>query len=194
MYVLSCFISPRHKNLKPNGQSDPETLHFTSQAIRTPQQVMLEPFFEHCRALVQDDFAAASLMRLPVLELLKGNLQDLAVPERAQIGARHLMVFGPTAATASLLLQEELKDQPATVIFGSSFPGDKSVAAIYREIAHIKQAMEVGGCSMLVHAEDVYESLYDMLNQFYTQASGPKHKNPRNLTIRAAIPEVHSCL
>ena len=58
------------------------------------------------------------------------------------------------------------------MIFGSSFPGDRSVAAIYREIAHIKQAVEVGGCSMLVHAEDVYESLYDMLNQFYTQALG----------------------
>ena len=57
-----------------------------------------------------------------------------------------------------------------TVIFGSSFPGDKSIAAIYREIARIKQAMALGGCIMLVHAEDVYESLYDMLNQFYTQA------------------------
>lgn len=25
--------------------------------------------------------------------------------------------------------------------------------------------METGGCVMLVHAEDIYEALYDMLNQ-----------------------------
>ena len=80
------------------------------------------------------------------------------------------MVFGPSASSAAQLLEEELLSADSSsprpeVIVGSSFPRDRSVGAIYQNIARIKHAMEMGQCVMLVHAEDIYEALYDMLNQ-----------------------------
>ncbi|CAK9107728.1 E3 ubiquitin-protein ligase rnf213-beta (Mysterin-B) (Mysterin-beta) (RING finger protein 213-B) (RING finger protein 213-beta) (RING-type E3 ubiquitin transferase rnf213-beta) [Durusdinium trenchii] len=132
--------------------------------------VVLEPFYRHCLGI------GTSVQRVAVAQLLQANLADLAVPDRAQVGARHLMVFGPSAATAAQLLEEELEmmasGRHVAVVVGSSFPRDRSVGAIYQNIARIKQAMETGGCVMLVHAEDIYEALYDMLNQFYTRALG----------------------
>ncbi|CAK9011985.1 E3 ubiquitin-protein ligase rnf213-beta (Mysterin-B) (Mysterin-beta) (RING finger protein 213-B) (RING finger protein 213-beta) (RING-type E3 ubiquitin transferase rnf213-beta) [Durusdinium trenchii] len=132
--------------------------------------VVLEPFYRHCLGI------GTSVQRVAVAQLLQANLADLAVPDRAQVGARHLMVFGPSAATAAQLLEEELETMASgrhvAVVVGSSFPRDRSVGAIYQNIARIKQAMETGGCVMLVHAEDIYEALYDMLNQFYTRALG----------------------
>ncbi|CAK8993270.1 unnamed protein product [Durusdinium trenchii] len=133
-------------------------------------EVVLEPFYRHCLGI------GTSVQRVAVAQLLQANLADLAVPDRAQVGARHLMVFGPSAATAAQLLEEELETMASgrhvAVVVGSSFPRDRSVGAIYQNIARIKQAMETGGCVMLVHAEDIYEALYDMLNQFYTRALG----------------------
>ena len=128
------------------------------------EKVILEPFFRHCHTSLD----AISQMRLEVPELLHSNLADLANPELEQVGARHLMVFGPSASMVARLLEEELgTKQPVTVIVGSSFPGDRSMGAIYQGIARIKHAMEMGGCVLLVHCEDIYESLYDMLNQLF---------------------------
>ena len=122
------------------------------------EKVILEPFFRHCHT-------DAISQRLEVPELLHSNLADLANPELEQVGARHLMVFGPSASMVARLLEELGTKQPVTVIVGSSFPGDRSMGAIYQGIARIKHAMEMGGCVLLVHCEDIYESLYDMLNQ-----------------------------
>lgn len=51
----------------------------------------------------------------------------------SQVGARHLMVFGPSAATAAQLLEEELEmmasGRHVAVVVGSSFPRDRSVGA-----------------------------------------------------------------
>ena len=128
-------------------------------------KVILEPFFKHCSNCCSD-YKSCSEMHLDVSELLHTNLTDLAIPERAQVGARHLMVFGPSAFIASRLLEEEIgSSKTVTALMGSSFPGDRSVGAIYHGIAKIKRSMEMGGCVMLVHCEDIYESLYDMLNQ-----------------------------
>ena len=128
------------------------------------EKVILEPFFRHCHTSLD----AISQMRLEVPELLHSNLADLANPELEQVGARHLMVFGPSASMVARLLEEELgTKQPVTAIVGSSFPGDRSMGAIYQGIARIKHAMEMGGCVLLVHCEDIYESLYDMLNQLF---------------------------
>lgn len=118
------------------------------------------------------DYQKCSEMLLDVSELLQTNLADLAIPERAQVGARHLMVFGPSAFIAARLLEEEIGNtKPVTVFMGSSFPGDRSIGAIYQGIAKIKRSMEMGGCVMLVHCEDIYESLYDMLNQLLEMVS-----------------------
>ena len=53
------------------------------------------------------------------------------------------------------------------VIFGSSFPQDQNISQIYRKIRQIKLSMEMGKTVILLNLENLYESLYDVLNQFY---------------------------
>lgn len=53
------------------------------------------------------------------------------------------------------------------IIFGSSFPQDQNISQIYRKIRQIKLSMEMGKTVILLNLENLYESLYDVLNQFY---------------------------
>ncbi|CAE8735076.1 unnamed protein product [Polarella glacialis] len=150
--------------------------------------VILQPFFSTCGAILKPRFASLSELPLPVLTLLHDSLADLPAADGSAAGARHLMIFAPSAPVAAELLQRELlQNRHVSVTFGSSFSADRSVAHIYRGIAQVKYCMEVGGCVILVHSEDIYESLYDMLNQFYTRALG------RNLCRLAIGAESRQC-
>ena len=53
------------------------------------------------------------------------------------------------------------------IIFGSSFPNDQKYHQICRKIHQIKLSMELGKTVILLNLENLYESLYDALNQFY---------------------------
>ena len=53
------------------------------------------------------------------------------------------------------------------IIFGSSFPNDQKYSQICRKIHQIKLSMELGKTVVLLNLENLYESLYDALNQFY---------------------------
>ena len=53
------------------------------------------------------------------------------------------------------------------VLFGSSFPKDKEYTQVCRNINQIKICMETGRTVILLNLENLYESLYDLLNQYY---------------------------
>ena len=53
------------------------------------------------------------------------------------------------------------------IIVGSSFPNDQAYSQICRKIHQIKLSMELGKTVILLNLENLYESLYDALNQFY---------------------------
>lgn len=61
----------------------------------------------------------------------------------------------------------ESKRQSIKIIFGSSFPNDQRYSEICRKIHQIKLSMELGKTVVLLNLENLYESLYDALNQFY---------------------------
>lgn len=58
------------------------------------------------------------------------------------------------------------------VLFGSSFPKDKEYTQVCRNINQIKICMETGRTVILLNLENLYESLYDLLNQYYIQLGG----------------------
>ena len=78
--------------------------------------------------------------------------------------------------TNSILFEEEVpaikaksahrKKEPF-VLFGSSFPKDKEYTQVCRNINQIKICMETGRTVILLNLENLYESLYDLLNQYY---------------------------
>lgn len=53
------------------------------------------------------------------------------------------------------------------VLFGSSFPKDREYTQVCRNINQIKICMETGRTVILLNLENLYESLYDLLNQYY---------------------------
>ena len=63
-----------------------------------------------------------------------------------------------------------LDPSKALVIFRSSFPHDQEYTQICSNINRIKIAMELGQTVVLCNLSNLYESLYDALNQNYQVA------------------------
>ena len=56
----------------------------------------------------------------------------------------------------------------------SSFRSDQQYSEICRNISAIKNSMELGKTVILLNAYNLYESLYDALNQYYYEFAGQK--------------------
>uniref|UniRef100_A0A1X7SXU1 Uncharacterized protein n=1 Tax=Amphimedon queenslandica TaxID=400682 RepID=A0A1X7SXU1_AMPQE len=58
------------------------------------------------------------------------------------------------------------------VLFGSSFPKDREYTQVCRNINLIKICMETGRTVILLNLKNLYESLYNLLNQYYIILAG----------------------
>uniref|UniRef100_A0A7S0DVA6 Uncharacterized protein n=1 Tax=Amorphochlora amoebiformis TaxID=1561963 RepID=A0A7S0DVA6_9EUKA len=100
-----------------------------------------------------------------VVELIRQNISSRE--------ARHLMLLTKNNAALPLLFDYSLRKQDNTeVIFGSDFPADKTDLQVCLNLQNIKLCMAEGRTVVLVYCEDLYESLYDLLNQHYTEYGG----------------------
>ena len=61
------------------------------------------------------------------------------------------------------------------VLFGSSFPKDREYTQVCRNINQVKICMETGRTVILLNLENLYESLYDLLNQYYIFLGGNRY-------------------
>jgi len=105
------------------------------------------------------------------LALVRENLQDLPrMGKRGpEPGGRHLMILSENESGLDIMLEEgAIANEDTELILGSAFPDDKSKLRSYHNINRIKEAMKMGKRVVLLHLDDLYESLYDMLNQQYT--------------------------
>ncbi|KAG2374013.1 hypothetical protein C9374_011678 [Naegleria lovaniensis] len=105
----------------------------------------------------------ASETPTPITDLVQLNLADKF--------ARHLMVITNGDSALSLL------ENKAEVVFGSKFQDDQTEEYNYRVLSRIILCMESGIQLILKDLEQIYGSLYDMLNQNYTIVG--KKKNCR---------------
>jgi MoxR-like ATPase len=137
--------------------------NFGGYPERTPQ--VLETFFRKVGlpidTLKEDD------KKLGVIDLIQQNVDDR--------DARHLMLLTRNNAALSILFDQQiLSHDKCDIIIGSDFPLDQSDLQICHNIQRIKQRMQEGTTVILLHCEDIYESLYDLLNQHYTKYSNQK--------------------
>ncbi|XP_041354620.1 E3 ubiquitin-protein ligase rnf213-alpha-like [Gigantopelta aegis] len=72
------------------------------------------------------------------------------------------------------ILQQMLSKHRVVTIFGSSFPKDQEYTQVCRNINRIKVCMETGNTVILLNLENLYESLYDALNQYYSRFGGER--------------------
>ncbi|KAM4663578.1 E3 ubiquitin-protein ligase RNF213-like [Discoglossus pictus] len=89
---------------------------------------------------------------------------------------RYLLILTKNYAALQILQQIFCKEnQQPEVIFGSSFPKDQEYTQICRNINRVKMCMETGQMVILLNLQNLYESLYDALNQYYVYLAGQKY-------------------
>lgn len=103
-----------------------------------------------------------------VLDLIRENLLDQQ--------SRHLMLITNGDAVLSVL-EDTVKEmnRQHLVIFGSRFEDDLTDDYNYRILSRIILCMEQGYVLILKDLENIYGSLYDMLNQNYTTVGSKKN-------------------
>ncbi|XP_034563927.1 E3 ubiquitin-protein ligase rnf213-beta [Notolabrus celidotus] len=87
---------------------------------------------------------------------------------------RYLLLLTTNNAALHILQQQIFGKgdcQAPEIIFGSGFPKDQEYAQICRNVNRVKTCMETGRTVILLNMQNLYESLYDALNQYYVYLS-----------------------
>ena len=113
------------------------------------------------------------------LGLIRANLVNLTRSFHGE--TRYLLLLTENYAALNILLRspdmwpKQQDIQSIRVIFGSSFPSDQEYSAVCRNINRIKVCMESGKTVILLNLENLYESLYDALNQYYMEMNNQRY-------------------
>ncbi|XP_070836494.1 E3 ubiquitin-protein ligase rnf213-alpha [Chaetodon trifascialis] len=115
---------------------------------------------------------APNLENISAIEFVRENIQAVGQEEEC----RYLLVLTKNYAALQILQQSFFSEssQPE-IIFGSSFPKDQEYTQICRNINRVKICMETGQTVVLLNLQNLYESLYDALNQYYVCLGGQKY-------------------
>ncbi|XP_016095221.1 E3 ubiquitin-protein ligase rnf213-alpha-like isoform X1 [Sinocyclocheilus grahami] len=112
------------------------------------------------------------LEAISAIELVRENIAAIGQDEEC----RYLLVLTKNYAALQILQQTFFSDQyQPEIIFGSSFPKDQEYTQICRNINRVKICMETGQTVVLLNLQNLYESLYDALNQYYVSLGGQKY-------------------
>lgn len=115
---------------------------------------------------------APNLENISAIEFVRENIEAVGQEEEC----RYLLVLTKNYAALQILQQSFFSEsgQPE-IIFGSSFPKDQEYTQICRNINRVKICMETGQTVVLLNLQNLYESLYDALNQYYVCLGGQKY-------------------
>jgi len=105
----------------------------------------------------------------PLRESLNDRLQDGENPNMAAF--RYVMVLDPTdtESSVSLLFSLNLLDQAHTrIICLGNFAEDETDTARSNLVLQIKTAMELGETVIMINAQSVFSSFYDVFNRHFT--------------------------
>ncbi|MGH0135413.1 UNVERIFIED_CONTAM: hypothetical protein FKN15_035521 [Acipenser sinensis] len=92
--------------------------------------------------------------------------------------SRYLLLLTTNNAALHILQQRVFgsrKHQAPEIVFGSGFPRDQEYAQVCRNVNRVKTCMETGRTVVLLNLQNLYESLYDALNQYYVYLGGQQY-------------------
>lgn len=113
-----------------------------------------------------------NLENLNVIEFVRENIHAIGQEEEC----RYLLLLTKNYAALQILQQSFFSEKNLPeIIFGSSFPKDQEYTQICRNINRVKICMETGRTVVLLNLQNLYESLYDALNQYYVFLGGQKY-------------------
>ncbi|KAL4658167.1 E3 ubiquitin-protein ligase rnf213-alpha-like [Arapaima gigas] len=114
----------------------------------------------------------SGLENISKIDLVRQNISSVGQDD----DCRYLLVLTKNYAALQIVQQTFFSEccQPE-IIFGSSFPKDQEYTQICRNINRVKICMETGQTIVLLNLQNLYESLYDALNQYYVSLGGQKY-------------------
>jgi hypothetical protein len=134
---------------------------------------MLEQILRTC---FQRCFDMAEPAKLPnVRDLIENNITDES--------ARHLMLLTRNGSALPLLFATGLVEPSTPVLFGSTYIDDQTELFLIKQINAVKDAMAEGTTIVLIETSNIYESLYDVLNQRYVTKTDKHGKQKRMLRL-----------
>lgn len=152
----------------------------TSQQTPTAEEI-IKAVLRNFSGRDDVDVVAVFTQRLPItpnlenistIEFVKENIQAVGQEEEC----RYLLVLTKNYAALQILEQTFFSESGhPEIIFGSSFPKDQEYTQICRNINRVKICMETGQTVVLLNLQNLYESLYDALNQYYVYLGGQKY-------------------
>ena len=105
------------------------------------------------------------------LSLITSSLESKS-HEDPYLRSRYLLLLTDGYVALDILFNSHILNEDTKVMFGSSFPLDQEYFSICHNLNRIKIFMETGKTVVLTNLSNVYESLYEMLNQFYVELFG----------------------
>jgi len=121
------------------------------------------------------------------LQVIKQNL-------KARDRVRHLMLLTKNDAALQILLDFDIVQHGSIkILFGSDYPNDQNDTYVCRMIQQIRMSMEKGDYLILLHQDNLYESLYDLLNQVPPKVFFWLFKNGAMILTGLVSPELHAC-
>lgn len=155
--------------------------------------VLLPIFFEACfpSSHEGDCFSISvdqdTISQVYVPEVLRPSAIDLVRENLTSTASRHLMILSKNETVLNLLFGCQIIDERnVSVLLGSRFKDDLDELHLITQINKVKQAMAKGKVAILLNNENIYESLYDVLNQRYVRQRDPD-TGKEKLMLRLAI-------
>ncbi|ETO20718.1 hypothetical protein RFI_16499, partial [Reticulomyxa filosa] len=110
------------------------------------------------------------------LRLIDDNIRQTRMDNPPSNEMRNIMLITESPFMWKVLFDKGIASPESTdVIFGSKFAGDiDSTVYLYRTIEKVRTAMSAGRLCLLLKLEQLYDSLYDVLNQRYQVVDGQK--------------------
>ncbi|XP_020567705.1 E3 ubiquitin-protein ligase rnf213-beta isoform X2 [Oryzias latipes] len=162
--IKMLFTSAKATQQEPDGQQLVEAIlrNFSGQ----PKGFDSVAFFQE---VLQDSH---EIPRPSTLDMVKKNLDHESSTE-----SRYLLLLTTNNAALHILQQQVFAKSisPPEIIFGSGFPKDQEYSQICRNVNRVKTCMETGRTVILLNMQNLYESLYDALNQYYVYLSAQQY-------------------
>ncbi|KAG7491231.1 hypothetical protein MATL_G00000820, partial [Megalops atlanticus] len=92
--------------------------------------------------------------------------------------SRYLLLLTTNNAALHILQQRVFSGEGRVapeIVFGSGFPKDQEYSQVCRNVNRVKTCMETGRAVVLLNLQNLYESLYDALNQYYVYLGGQQY-------------------
>jgi hypothetical protein len=132
-------------------------------------QIVVNAFSKEC-------FGDTKTPITPTISLVRSNIIDYT--------ARHLMLLTKCGIALRILFNNRhLFMHNTKMLIGSQFREDKNELFLINQINEVKIAMAAGSTIILLNNDNIYEALYDVLNQRYLYKSLPGGKTKKMLRL-----------